>query len=274
MKNINYYLDVIDIIYWINLDRSIERRNNMKNILKEIDIPNKRISATDANLYEYSDLNNLFINYGTYNRTKIEYAVLHSHLKTIDEFSQSPYETALIFEDDLSIEYQKYWDKKISDIIKRAPKDWDIIMLNYNTKTELNDEFTLNKDGTIFSCLSYMINKKGALKLMNQIKKNHRYILYPDKIQKAEDYIYSSLKTYVYKYPYFTYPISNDSTIHPSHLFGHAYGKVLAEKNWNNKYNKFILSDLVLSDKTNFFKTIIIFIAITIILFIKTKLNI
>ncbi len=274
MKDINYYLDVIDIIYWIKLDRSDRRRKNMENNLKDIDIPNKRIIATDAKLYEYSDLNNLFINYGTYDRTKIDYACLHSHLKTIDEFSRSPYETALIFEDDLSLEYVPFWDKKISEIIKTAPNDWDIIMLNYNSKSQLHNEFTLNNNGTIFSCLSYMINKKAALKLMQHIKKNDKYILYSDIIHIPDVYIYSLLKTYVYKYPYFTYPISNDSTIHPSHLFGHAYKKILAEKNWNKKYNKFILSDLVIIDIKNFFMTIIIFIVISIILFIKTKLNI
>ncbi len=267
MKDINHYLDVIDIIYWINLDRSKDRRNNMEKILKDIDILNKRINATDANLYEYSDLTNLFINYDIYNRTKIEYAVLHSHLKTIDEFSQSPYKMALIFEDDISLEYVHLWDKKISDIIKGAPKDWDIIMLGRTTKYELYDDYTFNKDGKISSCIAYVINKNAALKLMNQIKNNNKYILYSNKNHTADDYIYSLLKTYVYKYPYFTYPDNNDSTIHQNHLLLHKYSKLLTNKIWKNKANRFNLFNIFLPDIFAF-KNILILIVIFIIMYL------
>ena len=270
-NKINKYIDSIDIIYWINLDRSIDRRKNMESNLKHFKIKNKRINATDALLIENDKLYSQFINYGEFNRTKIEYAVLHSHLKTIEEFANSPYQMALIFEDDLSLEYVPLWDKKLSEIINGAPKDWDIIMLNYVTSKKLNDLYTFNKDGKISSCLSYVINKNSAKKLINQIKKDNKYILYNDKIHTADDYIYSLLKTYAYKYPYFTYPIDNDSTIHPQELIYHNYAKGIAEKNWKERYNKTNLQDIFYCDLLSL-KSISILIIIFIIMFLVIKL--
>ena len=235
-NKINKYIDSIDIIYWINLDRSVDRKKYMESNLKHFKIKNKRINATDALLIENDKLYSQFINYGEFNRTKIEYAVLHSHLKTIEEFANSPYQMALIFEDDLSLEYVPLWDKKLSEIINGAPKDWDIIMLNYVTSKKLNDLYTFNKDGKISSCLSYVINKNSAKKLINQIKKDNKYILYKDKIHTADNYIYSLLKTYAYKYPYFTYPNDNDSTIDSSHISWGNKTKKIAYRNWQEKY--------------------------------------
>jgi len=267
-NKINKYIDSIDIIYWINLDRSIDRRKNMNENLKHFKIKNKRINATDVNSDEniYSN----FINYDDFNRTKIEYAVLHSHLKTIEEFANSPYQMALIFEDDLSLEYVQLWDKKLSEIINGAPKDWDIIMLNYVTSKKLNDLYTFNKDGKISSCLSYVINKNSAKKLINQIKKDNKYILHKNKIHTADDYIYSLLKTYAYKYPYFTYPNDNDSTIHPQELTYHNYAKGIAEKNWKERYNKTNLQDIFYCDLLSL-KSILILIVIFIIMFLIIK---
>ena len=270
-NKINKYIDSIDIIYWINLDRSVDRKKYMESNLKHFKIKNKRINATDALLIENDKLYSQFINYGEFNRTKIEYAVLHSHLKTIEEFANSPYQMALIFEDDLSLEYVPLWDKKLSEIINGAPKDWDIIMLCYIFKYQLNDMYTFNTNGKISSCLSYVINKNSAKKLINQIKKDNKYILYNDKIHTADDYIYSLLKTYAYKYPYFTYPIDNDSTIHPQELIYHNYAKGIAEKNWKERYNKTNLQDIFYCDLLSL-KSISILIIIFIIMFLVIKL--
>lgn len=267
-NNINKYFDSIDIIYWINLDRSIDRRKNMEIYLKKFKTKNKRIQATDGSSNE--DIYSYFINYGKFNRTKIEYAVLYSHLKTIEEFANSPYELALIFEDDLSLEYVPYWNKNISVIINEAPKDWDIIMLSYIFRYQLNDLYTLNTNGIISCCLSYVINKNAAKKLINSIKLNNKYILYKDKIHTSDNYIYSILKTYAYKYPYFTFPDNNDSTIHQHHLMYHKYSKSIAEKNWIEKYNKTNFKNIFCYDLLSL-KSICILIIIFIVMYLIIK---
>ncbi len=232
----NKYLDKVDIIYWINLDRSENRRNNMEKLLKTINIKNERISAVDGKFDSDDDIYGKYISEDGFNKTRIEYACLLSHLLTIKEFAESPYEYAIILEDDLSLEYTKYWDKKISQIINEAPSDWEIIMLNYVSKQKLISDYTLNLNGRLSCCGSYLINKKGATRLMNKIYKDGKFILFPNSTHTSDNYIYSQLRTYAYKYPYFTYPTDNDSTIHESHIFFHVYTKDIAFQSWNDKY--------------------------------------
>ncbi len=234
--DINKYLDEINIIYWINLDRSENRRNYMiNNVLNYIDIPNERIIAVDGKNETDKNIYNNFISDTHFVQTKSEYACLLSHLNTIKKFSESEHQLALILEDDVTLEYAYLWNKKISEIINNAPKDWDIIMLNYIfVKKKLELDYTYNLNGTIYSAQAYLINKNGALKLMNTIYKNNKYILLPHYKHCADNYIYSLLKTYAYKYPYFTYSHNNDSTIHPTYLIKHLYSKFLTFSVWNN----------------------------------------
>jgi GR25 family glycosyltransferase involved in LPS biosynthesis len=235
--NINKYMNCIDIIYWINLDRSENRRKNMLNILDNIQIPNQRINAIDGKMLSNNHIYDRLKGINKM-RTKTEYACLLSHLDTIKLFSNSPYVNALILEDDISLEYAKYWNKSICDIIKNAPTDWEIIMLNYISREKLTKLYTLNVNGNISSCQAYIINKRAAQKLMNNILLfDNKYTLNKNFTHTADDYIYSSLRTYVYKYPYFTYSIENDSTIHNWHLDYHNYGKVLSLQRWQEIYN-------------------------------------
>ncbi len=233
---VNKYLDVIDIIYWINLDRSKDRRNNMLNILKDINIPAERISAVDGKNITDEELYSNY-SYETLTRTRIEYSCLLSHLKTIQTFAKSEKQIALILEDDLSLEYVHLWDKKISEIIKEAPEDWDIIQLNYVTYAKLTEDYSLNDKGHYSCCGSYLINKKGANKLLDLIYKDNKFVLLPNRIHTADNYIYPLVKTYTYKYPYFTYPNENTSTIHDNHISYHVLTKKLAYESWIEKNN-------------------------------------
>jgi hypothetical protein len=134
----NYnFINNIDIIYWINLDKSLKRKSNMERILQNINIKNIRIDGIDGNII--NDINKKYFicnndNYPKYNNK--EYAILLSHLNTIEMFSTINYSElkhgyALIFEDDLSIDFINYWKFDIKSIINNAPKEWDIIMLGY-----------------------------------------------------------------------------------------------------------------------------------------------
>ena len=237
INKLNKYLNYIDIIYWINLDRSTERRKNMENILKYIKISNIRISASDGKILSYDKIYNRFRNIND-EQSKIEYACLLSHFDTIKTFMNSHYNNALILEDDITLEYLKFWNKTLCEIIQKAPYDWEIIMLNYVSQKKLKDLYTLNLNGQISCCQAYIINKKGANKLMNQLYlKDDIYTLNKSYKYTADDYIFSCLKTYVYKYPYFTYPIENTSTIHSWQIDYHNYTKILCLLQWKDFYN-------------------------------------
>jgi GR25 family glycosyltransferase involved in LPS biosynthesis len=249
--NVYEYLDLVDIIYWINLDRSTDRRNNMEKLLSNFNVKNERISAVDGKNMKIDDkyFENINININK-SHSNYEYACLLSHLNTILKFSQSNYNYALICEDDISLDFAKYWDKPVSQIAKEAPANWDIIMLFSTFSKDVDNVFTL-KTSTIpiYGTGAYLISKQAAVKIINKIYKNNKFILLPNFKYVSDEYIYGLVNTYIYKYPYFVSKINNDSNIHPENLENHKKSYYRAVKSWENKNktkNNIIISILII----------------------------
>lgn len=244
MYNTNDFMDGVDVIYWINLDRSKERYTEMQTLLSDTafsNIPNHRIVAVDGNsndgVYDKLVFNNKM-------NTKLEYACLLSHLNAIRAFSESNYSTALIFEDDVTLEFKKYWRKSVREIIENAPADWEIIQLCYITSGKLNEEYTLNnyginRYGNIASMAAYIINANAAKKLMLEMynPKTGTYTLRNYHTHEADHYLFKCLRTYTYKYPYFIYPTENTSTLHPEDLSSHIRSKMKIQNMYYSLYN-------------------------------------
>jgi GR25 family glycosyltransferase involved in LPS biosynthesis len=231
----NNYLDGIDVIYWINLDRATERRNNMEKILEYPvfgNIEKIRYPAIDGSLENFQDIIMKTIYPRNYrcNFTNQEYACLFSHLNVIKKFSNSNYEVALIIEDDITLEYKKYWKQNVRQIMENAPKDWEIIQLGYTIGiyNKIPEElYILNVDRKFYGTGAYIIKKSSAKNFIQNLIKGDKYLLNKNIPYTADIYIYKMLKTYVYKYPYFTYPTNNDSYIHNEHLPDHFRSKEL-----------------------------------------------
>ena len=238
----NKYIDGLDIIYWINLDRSIDRQKNMELVLSNFDIKNVRIKASDGKLESDSAIYDSF-KCDKFTLTKLDYACLLSHLNTIKEFANSNNNIALIMEDDVSLEFSIYWDKSLSTIINNAPKDWEIIMIGYmynGTPHEfLQDLYQDNTypNNKFASSISYIINKKGAQNLLHKITENNKYILNSYSPHNIDIFVFKTIQTYTYKYPYFTYPTINDTTVQISNKFlsrYFTYHKFITLLNWKN----------------------------------------
>ena len=249
------YLDGVDIIYWINLNRSKDRKNDMKKMLKDEafhGIPTQRIEAYDGKMNPKSVFDKLVI--PSKSQTNAEYACLLSHLESIRTFNESKYNVALIFEDDVTLEFKKYWTKSVREIMDNAPPDWDIILLTYvyhlnNDNTSWDNQpmydkvFYNNKvfdnykafdNNKYWSCVSYIINKKGSKKILSNYKKN-KYYLSVKYANIADVYLYKLTNSYVYKYPYFIYKTDNKSTIHAEHTSIHDASKKKIENNYQNQ---------------------------------------
>jgi len=242
-NNVNY-IEGVDIIYWINLDRSPDRRALMENLLTDKsfnDIPNERIVAYDGKNDSTKVFSKLNVKTHPRKKTNSEYACLLSHLEAIRKFNESDKKVALIFEDDVTLEFQKYWNTSIKDIIKSAPSNWDIILLNYiygsenskfyNWKT--GDNYDMVTKNNYYSCLSYIINKNGSAKIMKDYKKGI-YTLSSDTTHVSDIYLFQKTNSYAYKYPMFTYKTLNDSTIHDSHIDYNKNSKLRIIHNYNN----------------------------------------
>jgi len=229
----------IDTIYWINLESSEDRRNNMIKILDNFpNIKSERISAIDGSCiqdinisYFYSE-NNIYPKY-----SNKEYAILLSHLNTIYKYANTDstsnkYGVALILEDDLSLDFMNYWEKDIATIIKEVPEDWDIIMLGYFS-LNLNRKETYQKWNNEWSAIAYLVNHKNIQKIGN-LKMNEKWICNEYDLMVSDNYIFSKFNTYVYNRPYFTFPNNNDSTFHSDHLQYHKIYKICNYITLNN----------------------------------------
>jgi GR25 family glycosyltransferase involved in LPS biosynthesis len=221
------YLEGIDVIYWINLDRSPDRRKRMKKMFKDPAFEGKkiiRISAVDGKSPDIDKvLNANFDGMQPEKFTKVEYACLLSHLNTIKQFSESNNQVALIMEDDTTLEYKKYWKKSMKEIMNEASSDWEILQLCINSHTIPRKMYTKQKGDTYFSTGAYILNQAGAKKILNQY--GSKYILNDNIGHSADVYLYLIANTYVYKYPFFTYTYNERSTIHQDHIKNHNTAK-------------------------------------------------
>lgn len=205
--NHNYFIidyskiNFIDKILWINLDSSIQRKNNSENILKNIQIPNERISAVDGSKLIIPNLT-FERNISTY-----ELACLLSHLKAISNLKNSDGNYFLICEDDFILNNTIFFSKDLKQIIQNCPS-FDILSIQSTFNKELHNDYNKWSDYYIENPLSfigctgsYIISKQGVDKILtnNNFTDDSNYILnYP--INVADIYLYKYVDTFVYKY--------------------------------------------------------------------------
>jgi GR25 family glycosyltransferase involved in LPS biosynthesis len=267
------YINGIDRIYWINLQRSKDRADKMTKFLANIDMPEEkivRVNAFDGHA-GLTDIMHMFhfMNKTKYKMTPGAYGCLLSHLETIRRFYESGEERALILEDDVNLEAMPYWDKPISQIIEEAPKDWQIISLKWgHPLAEPSTLYTRWSELCYFTA-AYIINRAGAEKIVNacwrenvpvpvQVQPAYKIVMIkgrrvrvpqaslapPEHLKKSvwqimgkrhdADYIiYSSCNTYVYAYSYFLSD-ETSSTVDNSHLAMHHSIKQRTLQRWRN----------------------------------------
>lgn len=170
---------LLDNIYVINLDKSIERMNKIKKLFNEYDIKFKRISAVygkDLNKKQIKEnttsLCNFFCSYGII-------GCAMSHLKIwkqlIDDKLVDYY---IIMEDDAIIDDNfKTTISSIQDLIDEKKISFDLLSLYcygpFNCKHHKNiitiKNYKIGKPFFPTSTASYIISKPGAKKLISKI---------------------------------------------------------------------------------------------------------
>jgi GR25 family glycosyltransferase involved in LPS biosynthesis len=206
INNINFIIDYSKINYinkilWINLDNSIYRKTNIENILKNIQIPNKRISAIDG-----SKLISPILNFER-NISNYEIACLLSHIKAITSLKNIEGDYFLICEDDFMLNNTIFFSKDLKQIIKNCPT-FDILSIQstfnkkfYNEYNKWSDYYIENPLTFIGCTGSYIISKSGVDKITSKntfIDDNNYTLNYP--VNVADIYLYKYVDTFVYKY--------------------------------------------------------------------------
>jgi GR25 family glycosyltransferase involved in LPS biosynthesis len=178
-------------IYFINLDRSEKRRNNVIRQLKEQGLAGIRFSAVDGSKIHLDDpkyaphLSHIKWWYEKDKKRMGHFGVFLSHMKIFETFLKSDNDYCLIFEDDVEF-LTKSFKLDVMDHMRHVPEDWDIVLFGYH----INDNDTRVKKGNVNSRLihnilnityftglhGYMITKKSAQILFTYLK-DHEWII-------------------------------------------------------------------------------------------------
>lgn len=225
-------MDTINF-YWINLDRSYERRILMEDQLKKYNIVNnKRIEAIDGDNINLVDYKNICENI-----TKNALACTLSHIKAIEYSYNNNDEYSIIMEDDCNFEYvkyQKYSLYELIEIMNKCYKNWSILQLcitasKYTNNIIRNNPKIIEKNYK-YSTTAYLISRNGMKNILNSKKK----------FSVADIYIYNSdvVNTYYLTKPYFTYYFSNKiiTTIHNHNSSYSHLTEDSSKQFWDNYY--------------------------------------
>lgn len=206
---------LIDIpIFWINLSRAKERRNNILSVFQKYNLINERVDAIDGsniNLEEYKKVYNINEKISIY-----EIACALSHLKVIKLCYEKNLDYALILEDDATFEYFDYKKETLKELLDELLKiDGECIQLcNIISRkcfsSIINNNNLLIK-GYFSGAQAYLITKKGMKKILDNFE-NTKYI------SISEELIFNNINNYIVK-PYFSYPFLNhDNKKNPSFI--------------------------------------------------------
>lgn len=200
------------MIYWINLDECKDRKQFMEEQFKKNNHTHTRIPAIRPSQYPFTTKKPLSLP---------EYGCLLSHLKACKEVLNNSESYSVIVEDDMIIPSFNF-DK----LVNTAPKDWEILQLFVINKPRLAELIEKYKQGILwdpwyecnFSTGIYIINKKGANKLLNTVTDLSKFDYKPF----ADAVLYRNAKTYTYTYPHFYSNLQYESVIHTGHFKRHS----------------------------------------------------
>ena len=196
-------------MYYINLDRSPERKKFMENQMKNINGTLTRVAAFDGKNRdgEYIDgvkFHSHFTNYSA----DAEIAVTMSHLKAIHLASKSNSNFALILEDDASFELFHLLPRNIvNDLLRNIPTDAGIIQLSWfedSSCCSYKEQISFSRvdsDTQCWGAVAYIVTRKGMNDILSVSTVTPKYInilkYYPHQVFGVSDaYIYNLTDTY------------------------------------------------------------------------------
>lgn len=262
--------------FWINIDKSVDRRLFMEEQFKQKEIDNQRISAVtpDKLIHILEDkppyyCGNECCLHNNCNDCKFEYSCTCSHLDAIKEGYKSGADYFVVCEDDIYFPFKIDWDK----LIRVLPQDFDIaqlMVLDENGNQVLYDYYKKNQalfisfdpSKRLFSTGMYLISRRGAKKLLN-LCINKKTLLYDfsavTTMRQADFFLYMNVNTYTSTFP-FCYPaLIFISEIHPHHyiLHKHSIDKILSIINENQLMHPFVIDYYPMNDFMNHYKALL-----------------
>ena len=161
--------DNIDIVYYINLNYRIDRKESFLNEMRKINFPEEKISRFSA-----------------VKNDRGEIGCSRSHIEVLKQFINSNHNNCIIFEDDFIFKVSPEKVKSSFTQLFDNNVDYDVVMLSGNTinNTSTNLDFLL-KVNNCQTASGYMISKKFAQTLLDnfisgeQLLSSHDRSYYP-----------------------------------------------------------------------------------------------
>jgi len=226
-------------IYYINLDRSLFRRQRFEKQAQKYEIQNSivRIRGVDGqNLtnLRYGDVGDFKFRHYLENGSKGEAGCALSHLRALLQIYRDGHKTALLFEDDISFVLLPHWPRDLQSIIDEIPKEDYALHMGFTRyrKDKIFGTYTKNLWGTY----AYLLSRKAIEKFLSSISLDFKtankptFVLRPTKTFHpnrfaSDECIYPRFHPMVFlQFPTFT-PHNDvktfDSTIHSHHTHRH-----------------------------------------------------
>lgn len=166
-------------LYYINLDRSIERNDNMIKQLKDIkEINYSRIKAIDGNIEGEVESILKIPEHNKISRSCL--GCTSSHLKAIKKAHNEGLDEVIIIEDDIDLTILRNCTEEINELWDNAKHNTDILQIHTHSGNVVKDLYYTYKKRTysfitktngehkgLWGTTGYIINKKGIDKIMS-----------------------------------------------------------------------------------------------------------
>ena len=121
----NLYKKIYDKCFYINLERSVSRKEYMEKTLNENNIIFERITAIDGN----SIKENIENPYNYYKKYWNKYALglNKTFLNIMEKAKASNYDNILVFED--YIVFENNFNENLTNFFNQLPNDWGVVQL-------------------------------------------------------------------------------------------------------------------------------------------------
>lgn len=230
IKNVSIKNRINIPIYYINLDRSTERKEFMEKQFTDNKITNYyRISGVDGkNINDPNEdtIDGMHFKNPVYHLSHSELGATLAHLKAIKKAYDNGEEMALIMEDDCSLELVALWRSDLKTIINQnIPKNWGVASLFtfgcQNNEYDIDYSFADLPDCITNSACAYVINRNGMELLLNKVYDKNTNTYNIDSV--ADTILFDKTNTYYINIPLFI-PVDDilQSTIHTQNQSYHA----------------------------------------------------
>lgn len=217
LENIHGYLESLPItknifdvpIYYINMNKSIDRRIHMESMCKKYNVVPTRIEAIDGRIATNIITTNILL-------SKPELGCAASHFAAYAQVVKDGHPIALILEDDVEFNATRLCSESLMQIAENAPVNWDVILVGYLYKpTDKYSKLVVDR-----GAYAYLVSRKYAEKMTNVCIKNGNYY-----VQNVSDAFIGAENGYMSPMPIiYQYNINSDSTIHIIHTPFHING--------------------------------------------------